>query len=89
MLKRIIAIAILFLTICACAVPVRTASALSLTTGRIVGAGIAFRSSARSDSKLIARLPEGTVVRLLEANVMRNGSKSSMPGKSGTSTVCT
>ncbi len=83
MLKRIIAIAILFLTICACAVPVRTASALSLTTGRIVGAGIAFRSSARSDSKLIARLPEGTVVRLLEANVNAEWFKVEYAGKIG------
>lgn len=83
MRRRFIAFAMLFLIIGMCMIPAQKTSALTLTTGRIVGSGIAFRSSAKSDSKLIARLSEGTIVRLLEANVNAEWFKVSYAGKTG------
>lgn len=83
MRRRFIAILLGVLTICICIFPTQNASALTLSTGRIVGTGIAFRSDARSDSKLISRLSEGTIVRLLAANVNAEWYKVEYAGKTG------
>ncbi len=69
MKKRCTVLLLIALMLMTTLVPVRTASALTLTTGRIVGDNIAFRKTASTKGKLIARLDEGTVVRILEANV--------------------
>ncbi|MEG1755550.1 MAG: SH3 domain-containing protein [Clostridia bacterium] len=69
MKRRIFCILLIALTLMVSFAPMRHANALTLTTGKIVGSGIAFRKAADSDSKLIARLSEGTVVKILKANV--------------------
>ncbi len=60
----------LILMLCLPLIPFRQAAAdVDLSTGVIIGDRVALRRAASSGSRLLARLDEGTVVTLLEANV--------------------
>lgn len=81
--KRIIAFVLACLLVSAL-LPVCSARAdVKLSTGRIVGDNVALRRAASSDSRLLARLKSGTVVRLLEGNVNAEWFKVEHTGKVG------
>lgn len=69
MKKRFVCLLMILLALAGAALPVKQARALSVTTGVIVGDDIALRKTAASNGKLVARLDEGTVVKILETNV--------------------
>ena len=69
--------------LCGIFLPLADADALTLSTGTIIGNNIAFRKTASTDGKLISRLKEGTVVRLLEADVNSEWFKVEYAGKTG------
>lgn len=67
--KRLAAMVLAVVTLIAL-LPIQGASAdVKLSTGVIIGDKVALRRAADSDSRLLARLSEGAVVKLLEANV--------------------
>ena len=69
MIKRLAALVLALITAFVF-LPLEGASAdVALSTGQIIGDSVALRRAASSGSRLLARLEEGTVVRLLEANV--------------------
>ncbi len=69
MKKRLACLVLILLAFSSIALPLKDARALSLTTGVIVGDDIALRKTAAANGKLVARLDEGTVVKILETNV--------------------
>ncbi len=70
MKKRLACLLILLLAFSSAALPLKDANAaLNVTTGVIVGDDIALRKTAAANGKLVARLDEGTVVKILETNV--------------------
>ncbi len=70
MKKRLFSLVLLCAALLCAVIPMRQASAdVSVTTGTIVGKDVALRKSASSDGKLITRLAEGTIVKVLETNV--------------------
>ena len=81
--NRAVAFLLALLTFCILAAPLADASALTLSTGRIIASGVALRSSASSNSKLITRLDEGDIVRLLEANVNAEWYKAEYANRTG------
>ena len=83
MKKRFFCILLACLFVCAAWLPGQSAHALSLTTGTIIGNNIAFRKTASTGGGLIARLDEGTVVGLLEADVNSEWFKVQYAGKTG------
>ncbi|HQQ40893.1 MAG TPA: SH3 domain-containing protein, partial [Clostridia bacterium] len=69
MKKRIACLLLILLALSSAAMPLKDARALSVTTGVIVGDDVALRKTAANNGKLVARLDEGTVVKILETNV--------------------
>ncbi|MCE5189024.1 MAG: SH3 domain-containing protein [Eubacteriales bacterium] len=69
MKKRIASMLMILSALCLMALPFASARALDVTTGMIVGDGIALRKTASSGGSLLTRLDEGTIVRILETNV--------------------
>lgn len=58
-------------------------SAITITKGVIDGDDVALRSSASTDSKIIQRLPKGTVVEIKKTNVNAQWHQVSYNGKNG------
>ena len=58
-------------------------ASVTLSIGEIVGNNVAFRSTASTSGKLIARLSEGTAVRLLDGNVNAEWYKAEYGNKTG------
>ena len=69
MKKRCFSLWMILLTLCLAVLPLSGARALSVTTGMIVGDGIALRKTASSSGALLTRLDEGTIVKILETNI--------------------
>lgn len=69
-MKRRLAVLLLILVLCiAFALPVSSASALTLSTGVITADEVAMRKTASSSGGLITRLSAGTIVKILDTNV--------------------
>lgn len=69
MKKRIACVAVILAALCLVGMPLARARAISVTTGVIIGEGIALRKTASSGGALLTRLDEGTIVKILETNV--------------------
>lgn len=70
MKKRLFCLVLICAVLLGAAAPMRVARAeVSVTTGTIVGDNVALRKSASSSGKLLTRLAEGTVVKVLDVNV--------------------
>lgn len=59
----------ILIALCASVLPVASARALTLTTGIINADDVAMRKTASASGGVVARLSEGTVVKILESNV--------------------
>lgn len=70
MRKRFVCLVMVLLTIISAALPFAQARALTaVTTGMIEGDDVAMRKTASATGKVIARLDEGAIVKILETNV--------------------
>ncbi len=87
MKKRVFCLVLFVLMLTVSLLPVRGSNAetelAALSLGEIVGSNVAFRKSASTSGKLIARLAEGTVVRLIEGNVNAEWFKVEYADKTG------
>ncbi len=69
MKKRITLGLMILLVLCAAALPVSSARAMTLSTGIINADDVAMRKTASAGGGVVMRLDEGTVVKILESNV--------------------
>ena len=69
MKKRLVEIFMACIMLLAAVVPLQNAHAESITTGTIVGDRVALRTAPSTAGKLLTRLDEGTIVKILETNV--------------------
>ncbi len=69
MKKRLTAVLMILAVLCAAALPVSSARALTVSTGTITADGVALRKTASEKGVLITRLSEGTIVKILETNI--------------------
>jgi uncharacterized protein YgiM (DUF1202 family) len=69
MKKRLVQMLTVFIALAVCMLPVRFSQAVSVTTGMIEGDQVALRSSPSTSGKLLTRMDEGTIVKVLETNV--------------------
>ena len=69
MKKRLSLILMIVFMLCAALIPSSYARALTLSTGVINADNVALRKTASANGSAIARLNEGTVVKILESNV--------------------
>ncbi len=82
-MKRVLAFVLSILFILPLFIPSVALADVQLTSGTVNADGVALRSSASTSSGLITRLSEGTVVKLLEANVNAEWYKVEYAGKTG------
>lgn len=69
MKKRLAGVLMACLILAAVCLPLEGARAESITTGTIVGDKVALRTAPSTTGKLLTRLDEGTIVKILETNV--------------------
>ncbi len=69
MKKRSVEILMACIMLLAAVLPLQGARAESITTGTIVGDQVALRTAPSTAGKLLTRLDEGTIVKILETNV--------------------
>ncbi len=69
MKKRILLMYLTLLVLSLSVIPTQASHALTLSTGIIIGDNVALRKTASANGGIIARLDEGTVVKILESNV--------------------
>ena len=69
MKKRLASVLMILAVVCLATLPISSAYALTVSTGVITGDDIALRKTASTGGTLLARLDEGTIVKILETNV--------------------
>ena len=70
MKKRIVCLLMILLALSGAALPFHTARAeTTVTTGMIDGDGVSLRKTPSATGKLVAKLDDGTVVKILETNI--------------------